>query len=436
MNYLKATVNGMLGAGITIAMLTSWSPKPEAARLPIATCSIKGCVFRTIMGEEPSDSAFVYSTPENVGTSLQHALQWIAQAQQPDGGFGAGSHIRQDIMDPHVVPSDPATTAMVGMALLRNGNTLNNGLYHTELRRALEYTLTQVENAPLNSSTITTLTGTQIQVKLGSNIDVVLAAQFLSNIAGTITDNHLKERVLRDLNTCVSKIQMVQQHDGSTSGAGWAGVLQSAFAANALESAESNGADVDKEALKRARDYQKGNYNAGTGDVKTDMGAGVMLYAVSGSTRASAKEARMAREAIEKAEREGTLPQGAPVTADNLEVLGYSKDDALNFSTAYGIYESAKYRAQEDRVMNGFGSNGGEEFLSYLQTGESMIIGKDDAWKQWYDNMSGRLIRIQNENGSWNGHHCITSPVFCTATCLLILAVNNDIDKLLDIGAN
>ena len=77
--------------------------------------------------------------------------------------------------------------------------------------------------------------------------------------------------------------------------------------------------------------------------------------------------------------------------------------------------------------MNGFGSNGGEEFLSYLMTGESLIIGGGNEWKTWYEKMSGRLVQIQNNDGSWNGHHCITSPVFCTATCLLILSVQNDL---------
>ena len=84
--------------------------------------------------------------------------------------------------------------------------------------------------------------------------------------------------------------------------------------------------------------------------------------------------------------------------------------------------------------MNGFGSNGGEEFLSYLQTGESMMIGKDDGWDKWYDNISGRMLKIQNDDGSWSGHHCITSPVFCTATSLLILSITNDADKLMEQG--
>ena len=91
--------------------------------------------------------------------------------------------------------------------------------------------------------------------------------------------------------------------------------------------------------------------------------------------------------------------------------------------------------AQKDEVLTGFGNNGGEEFLSYLQTGESLLVSKDEDWKKWYDNMSGRILKIQNKDGSWNGHHCITSPVFCTATSLLLLTVEEDIEFLQKIGA-
>jgi hypothetical protein len=135
-----------------------------------------------------------------------------------------------------------------------------------------------------------------------------------------------------------------------------------------------------------------------------------------------------------EAKRKGILSDSASASPENLQQIGFSKSEAEKYSTAYEIYESAKVTAQQDDVMDGFGSNGGEEFLSYLQTGESMIINKDTEWKQWYDNISGRMIKIQNDDGSWNGHHCITSPVFCTATSLLILSVNNDIERLTNIG--
>jgi hypothetical protein len=164
------------------------------------------------------------------------------------------------------------------------------------------------------------------------------------------------------------------------------------------------------------------------------MGAGIVLYSVSGSTRSAAKEAREAEDKLAKARKEGKISQNAPATEENLEKAGFSRSEAQRYANAYQTYQKAKEVAQDDKVMVGFGNNGGEEFLSYLQTGESLIIAKDNAWKKWYNNISGKLIKIQEENGSWRGHHCITSPVFCTATCLLILSVENDLQKLEDLG--
>ena len=88
-----------------------------------------------------------------------------------------------------------------------------------------------------------------------------------------------------------------------------------------------------------------------------------------------------------------------------------------------------------DYLVSGFANNVGESSLSFLQTGESLWMGKDATWKNWYGQTTGRLVSIQNQDGSWNGHHCITSPVFCTATSLLILSINNDIEHLVAQGA-
>ncbi len=394
-----------------------------------------GCVFLTVMGKENSDSDFVYNTPANVKTSIDNGLDWIAKAQQNNGGWGAGTNMRQDIIDPMAVKTDPATSAMVGMALLRSGNTLAAGKYSSQLKKGLEYLLTCVETTPKDAINITAETGTQIQVKLGGNIDVILTSQFLSNVMEVVKDDaKLKARVEKCQDICVSKIQKAQDTNGSQKSSGWAGVLQSSFATNALEAAQSNGAKVDDKALEKAREYQKGNFDSESGNVNTAAGAGVVLYSVTSSNRAASQDARKATEAITKAKKEGKLAQNAPVTADNLEKIGYAKDEAKKADNSYKVYNSTKAVAQDQKVMSGFGNNGGEEFLSYLQTGESMIIGKDTDWKKWYENISGHLISIKNTDGSWSGHHCITSPVFCTATCVLILTVNNDIDKLSAIG--
>ncbi len=401
---------------------------PPAAPVPPA----KPCVFQTVFGIEPSDSNFIYKTPAKAQQAIDGALKWMAKAQADDGGWGAGSFYAQDVTDPHAVKSDPATTAIVSMALLRCKNTPTTGIYAANLNKATNFLLVAVENAPENADNITTLENTQPQRKLGSNIDVILTSQYLTNLLNEINNKPaLKNRVKACVDKCVRKIQHAQQADGSFKGAGWAGVLQSSLANNALETAQDNGVHVDTVALEKSRSYQKGNYNASDGSVKTDMGAGVTLYAVSSSSRASAKEAKVAKEKIEEGKKAGVLKENDSVTAQNLQKVGYSYDQATKYDAAYEVNKAAKGRATQNDVMEGFGSNGGEEFLSYLQTGEGMIVSKDDGWKKWYDNMSGRLLKIQNNDGSWNGHHCITSPVFCTATCLLVLSVNNDIEHLL-----
>lgn len=400
-----------------------------------ASPKAKGCVFLTIMGKEDSDSDFVYNTPASVMTSISDGLEWIAQAQQNNGGWGAGSNRRQDIVDPHAVKADPATTAMVGMALLRAGNTLTSGAYAKELKKGLEYLLTCVETAPANSTNITNETGTQIQVKLGGNIDVILTSQFFSNILDAVKhDSKLKQRVNKCQDVCVAKIQKAQDGNGSFRGSGWAGVLQSSFATTALEAAQANGAAVDTAVLEKARDFQKSNFDDASGDVNTSMGAGVVLYSVTSSNRAAAQEAREVKEKISQAKKEGKLSADAEVNEQTLQQIGYNKEKAKKANNSYKVYSSTKTLAQDQKVMSGFGNNGGEEFLSYLQTGESMVIGKDTDWKKWYENISGHLVSIRNADGSWSGHHCITSPVFCTATCVLILSINNDIDKLTAIG--
>lgn len=395
----------------------------------------KNCVFRTFFGEEPSDSNFIYKTPEKVASSQEMAFAWISKAQLSNGGWGAGTSQRQDIFDPHAVTADPACTAIVAMALLRCGNTPTSGKYAANISLATEYLLKQVEASDDQASNITSLTGTQPQVKLGQNIDVVLTTQYLSNLIDHIQNNpQLKGRVKKCLDKCVAKIQGAQNTNGSLKGAGWAGVLQSSFAANALESAKDKGIKINDKKLENARNYQKKNYDVKSNTSVTTDAAGVMLYSISGSARSSAKESRIAKDAIQKAKREGKIAAAAPVNVETLIESGMNEDEAMKYHAAYEINQAAKSQAQRADVMNGFGSNGGEEFLSYLQTGEGLIMSKDAEWKNWYNNVSGKLIHIQNNDGSWNGHHCITSPVFCTATSLLILSVNNDIEQLMALG--
>ena len=81
-------------------------------------------------------------------------------------------------------------------------------------------------------------------------------------------------------------------------------------------------------------------------------------------------------------------------------------------------------RLDDKQFIAGFGSNGGEEFLSYMNIGESLVVKGDKTWKTWDKSISENLSRVQNNDGSWSGHHCITGRTFCTSAALLVLMVD------------
>ena len=421
-------------SAITILASSYDNTKIGSPGKPVKCCNNPNpnhvCVMKTILGIDSSEDGKLVSSFINspmVDSAVKKGIEWIAAAQAPDGGWGSGSHSAQDIRDPHAVSTDPASTSLVSMSLLRNDNSLEKGRYAEALKKGTEYLLRAVENCPASQVQITTLTNTQPQVKLGRNIDVILTAQFFTNLLRyELKDEQLKKRIEKALDKCIDRIQKTQSNNGAWQDGGWAPVLQSALANSALESADEVGRYVDSSKLKRSREYQKLNFNADTKSAVTGDAAGVLLYSISSTARASAKDARQAEVVIRKAKKAGKLDSSAKVTEENLVIAGLGSYDSKNFSTAYKVNEAAKSEALKEDVMSGFGNNGGEEFLSFLMTGESMLMQGGDAWKKWYDMMSGKLVNIQNRDGSWNGHHCITSPVFCTATCLLILSIHND----------
>lgn len=199
----------------------------------------QSCVFKSVLGEDSLDFDFIYPIPEKVQASISEALSWISKAQLKDGGWGAGSHSQQQEMNPQNVLSDPATTAMVLMALLRNNHTPTSYEYAPNLNQGTQFLIMSVQQSDLTSNNITRLTGTQPQSKLGANIDVVLTAQYFSNLLDYLQhDPEQMNKVQQCLDICVRKIEQNQNHDGSFKDDGWAGVLQSSYANNALESAE------------------------------------------------------------------------------------------------------------------------------------------------------------------------------------------------------
>lgn len=429
MKILTVFAGSTLIAG---AAMFFWPAHKKSIHVNAATAEKKhnACVMRTIFNEpQPNVNLSAYTEDlrtTKVDSSISSGLKWLLQAQGADGGWGAGTHARQDITDPSQVQHDPASSAMATMALLRTGQRPEGTQYSKALNKAIEFLLISVEQSPDDDLNITKLTGTQPQIKLGQNIDVILTSQCLTNVMHRLSNTEpMYIRIKNAVQKCVNKIQSAQDITGATQGGGWAPVLQSAFAVNALELADANFVAVDSVKLKSARNYQKKNF--ADGSASTVDAAGVLLYSVSGNARATAKEKRRVKEVLKKAKAEGKIKDDKAVTSANLQDAGLSVNESQELVTAYQMNSNANVTAQDAKVVSGFGNNGGEEFVSFLLTGESLIIGGEEEWKKWYQNTCSILTNIQNNNGSWQGHHCITSPVFCTATCLLILGIDKDL---------
>jgi hypothetical protein len=397
----------------------------------------QACVMKTIFGlDQPLHLTALneQNVSSDVKASLHSGLQWIDKAQLPDGGWGAGMHVRQDVRDPHAVAADPATTSLVLLSLLRTGNSLDSGQYRKQVVSGTGFLLKAVEQWPESQPRLTTLSGTQPQRKLGENIDAILTVQYFTTLLKCQQQPAWKERIEKALQKCVSRIEKEQDTDGGWKGGGWAPVLQSALADKALESAKDAGIEVNDVVIKKSKEYQKSNFDTATQSAITGKAAGVMLYSLSSTARSSAKEARRAKMIVEKGKKDGKIKAEEPLNEEVLVKAGTTPSEAKELVTAYKINESTKTQSLRTDVMQGFGSNGGEELMSYLMTGESILMQGGNDWKHWYESMSKKIMAIQNKDGSWEGHHCITSPVFCTATALLILSIHEDMEPSVQRG--
>ena len=382
---------------------------------------------------QPTTNAATKAEIEKLGHPdfVDKAMEYLVAAQFSNGGWGAGMHAAQNVRDPKAVKIDLGTTAFATMALIRSGSTLNSGPDQENVRKALDYMLTSVEEYSEQGHQITDVTGTQPQRKLGQNIDASFSLQLFTRVMPlTHHDAELEKRVGAALEKCAKKVQRAQGNNGSTAGGTWAGRLQSSAAANSLNLARRYTKEVQDENLDKAVDYQVDGIDADSETVATGDAAGIQLYTVASAQRNSAVRARKAKTKIEEAKKNGKLDENAEVTEENLAKLDVDEEEAEDLFKAYRVNTVANEKVKSDAVLSGFGNNGGEEYFSYLQSSEALLITGMEEWEAFQTKMSTRLEKIQNQDGSWNGHHCITSPVFCTAAALLMLTADRDYNFL------
>jgi hypothetical protein len=327
--------------------------------------------------------------PDPAAPNVDKAVHWLVSVQGNDGGWGQDGGETSYVRTGERLESngnDVANTAVATLALVHAGNSPLKGDYRSAVRRGVEFVLRSVEDSPNEGLSVTRVNGTQIQRKLGPYIDTFLTSTLLSELDGTMGDKQQNLRVRRALEKCVRKIEQNQQRDGSWNiSGGWAPILGTSLASRSLDVAQAKGVPVDVAAVAKVGEYTK---KAQASDSR-EAAAGVSLYQ----------------------------------NAQALEQLSRTRKDRAENAPRI---QSITNQLADAKFVNGFGSMGGEEFFSYLNISDSLHRAGGPEWNNWNGRITAQLARLQNEDGTWAGHHCITGRVAVTSAAILTIEAEND----------
>jgi Squalene-hopene cyclase C-terminal domain/Prenyltransferase and squalene oxidase repeat len=345
-----------------------------------------------------------YTKNDPVSLAVEKGAKWLVSTQGKDGGWGQDggetSYVRQgENLESN--GNDVANTAVAATALLHAGSTPTKGEYQAALMRAVDFILRHVDQSPGEGLEVTTLRGTQIQRKLGPCIDTFLTSKLLAELDGEMGNARANAHVRQALQKCVAKIQKNQLKDGSWNIAGgWAPILGTSLASRSLYVAQQKGVAVSEMAMAKVQDY--------TSNSAQGAGAGVSGGIVGGvSSSVSVASAGVA------------LYQDAQA----LEQLSRTDKDRKEND---GRIKAMKSRLASPQHVMGFGSFGGEEFFSYLNISDSLHRTGGAEWEKWNGEMKAKLLKLQNEDGTWAGHHCITGRVAVTSAAILVMLVDRE----------
>lgn len=406
--------------------------------------------------------------PRPISQTTERGLKYLISQQHDDGGWGQGGGWRTNAVGgrdqgPNVKdPADVGNTCMAVLALLRAGNTPTSGPYSQQLNRAIEFIQASVNKSDRASIYVTDVRNTQLQSKIGIYVDTFLTGQVLAELKGKMANAAAEAKLAASLSLTIDKIAQNQKADGTFDGnRGWASVLSQGICSKALNLAKAKGVRVSEEVL--ARDVKQAQASlvataapaaaiAGV-EASAASATGSIGYGYGGGLRRVATEAAV-----------GGYGGGAGYSAGDAGVSLYSISANTNRANAYGIssraelkklrtqleaneltdeekariqqqvrfYEEAEVqqaanvqllaaRAKDSQFIAGFGNNGGEEFLSYMNISESLFVKGGKEWREWDQSITKAIDGHQNNDGSWSGHHCITGRTFCTSAAILCL---------------
>ncbi len=379
--------------------------------------------------------ATLAKNPKPLSDHAKNGIGFLVKQQQADGSWSGGPAAAMfENATGKSGQVDVGNTSIAALALLRAGYSPKQGPYAENIRKAIGVVLKSVESSDAKSLDLDTAKGTQIQRKIGGSADTYLAAMLLATAKGAMPDVAGETRLARALQKIVDKMEANQKDNGTWQGEGWAPVLSQALASKAINMAKQAGMAVDgdkldktakhgRESFKQFAEGKRGGGAVGFGPVKGAVGfggnAGVDLYGAAAAISAlqdAVNTNRFLSKASQSVLRTTTAAvkdlDDAKRQLARLDEHEKALRDALSFMGKKSL---------DNDFNRGFGSDGGEEFISFTLIGEAMLSNHMKEFPDWNRAMTNRLVNSQNGNGSWSGKHCITGEVFCTATALMTM---------------
>jgi hypothetical protein len=427
------------------------NPADESKADPnVAPVKVTDCAVKTEFAVKPKD----------LSPAIKKGLKYLVDNQQKDGGWNQGGGWRSAAANGGRVegsnvedPSDVGNTCFALLALLRAGNTATEGEYKDAVAKGLKFVFNVVQKSDSDSLFITDVRGTQLQGKIGQYVDTFLVNLTLAEYRGKAGDQ--EKQLIAALEKTMTKIVKHQTADGGFAGNnGWAPTLSVGIANKSLARARERGATVDEVVLKRAMAQSQAAANgtaptavegkppseaatrppaAGTG-IGGGLGgtpagaprmagaagdAGVALYRNSqgaGNSQDIVNSLRLDAEQAKKVIADGKASKDERQKAE-AKLKDFEKADAENDKVQTALAANLR----NDRFVAGFGNNGGEEFLSFMNISETLVLKGGKDWDDWDAKMVQGLEKAQDGSGSWSGQHCITGKTFCTSAALLVL---------------
>ncbi len=367
--------------------------------------------------------------PKPLSTVVTQGLAWLAQHQVKSGGWGQGDeavamHDNGEMRD----TANVADSSMALLAFLRSGNTARKGEYKDVVARGVAYVLGSIEASDDDSLFVTDIRGTRVQSKIGQYADTFAALMMLAEARGTMPDGVANARVDLAIRKIVKKVEKNQRENGTWDDNGWAPVLTQAMAGKGLNRVAQAGFTVDSKVLALVEARAQSQFDSATGAFSADGAAGVGLYGAAANTsnaRDSAATKRAKADAMREAGSSGKgkreAPMQAPDAPTEAQIAAAEAEATVSEKNAREFEAALIARTEDSSFIAGFGNNGGEEFLSHLLISESLVLRGGDEWIKWDQSITKLVDGIQNDDGSWTGHHCITGRTFCTAAALLVL---------------